>query len=266
MVLKLGILGTGNMAEALISGLGKEQKNITGYDVDAKRLNLMSKKYKIKKVSSIQSLVQTSSIILLAVKPQQMADLLAAIKPHLNQNQLILSIAAGLKIQFYENRLGKNHKIIRLMPNTPALVKLGATAFYTNKKVTQKDKKSAKKIFEAVGEVYEVKKEGLLDGVTGLSGSGPAFVYLFIDSLIKGGMKSGLSHKLAHNLAIQTTLGAAKLLKRSGLIPNELIKKVVSKGGTTEAGLKFLNQKKFGAIVEGCVKKATVRARELSKS
>lgn len=261
--IKLGILGTGNMAEALISGLGKS-KNIVGYDVDSKRLNLMSKKYRITKATSIQNLVKKSEIILLAVKPQQMDNLLKSIQPHLKQNQLMLSIAAGLRVKFYENRLGKDYKIIRLMPNTPVLVKLGATAFYANKKVNRKDKKRAKKIFEAVGEVFEVKKEELLDGVTGLSGSGPAFVYLFIDSLIKGGVGSGLNPNTARGLAIQTLLGATTLFKQSNLTAEELIKKVASKGGTTEAGLKFLNQKKFGAIVQECVKRAKQRAKELT--
>jgi pyrroline-5-carboxylate reductase len=175
-----------------------------------------------------------------------------------------LSIAAGLDLRFFKKILG-DLKIVRLMPNTPALVGLGATAFFAGGRCTASDRRMVRMIFESVGQVFEVPSEKLLDAVTALSGSGPAFVYLFLKSLIDGGTKLGLAPSLARSLAIQTLLGATTLFARSPDSPATLISRVASKGGTTEAGLQVLALKKFETIVDQCLGAAAKRAETLRK-
>ncbi|MBI4412704.1 MAG: pyrroline-5-carboxylate reductase [Deltaproteobacteria bacterium] len=265
--MKVAILGTGNMAEALIAGVLAKKilrpAQIIGFDVSRKRLNFIRKKYRIAASHSAIEAVEKADTILLSVKPRQMKELLDQIRPALSRRHLILSIAAGLDTRFFEKNLGRQYKIIRLMPNTPALVGLGATAYFANRNCGTSDRKRTQTIFSAVGIAFEVKKESLLDAVTGLSGSGPAFVYRFAEALQKGGIKAGLPRHLSQELAVQTVLGAATLLAESGEEPDALVKKVASKGGTTEAGLKFLQRKKFERIVQQCVVAATQRARQL---
>lgn len=265
-MIKLGILGTGNMAEAIVAGLGRSSKKVavTGFDVDRARLKKLAKKYRFRAATNLSEVLQKSDILLLSVKPQQMKELLTEIAPLLSSKHLLLSIAAGLDLRFFEKILG-DAKIVRLMPNTPALVGLGATAFFPNSHCSAKDKRTVNFIFESVGQVVSVPSEGLLDAVTALSGSGPAFVYLFIKALIDGGTKLGLDPSLSRSLAIQTLLGATTLLKQSPDAPAALISRVASKGGTTEAGLKVLAQKKFETIVGQCLEAAHKQAGALRK-
>lgn len=267
--MKLGILGTGNMAEALIAGLTAKKvlrpQQITGYDISTPHLRSLTRKYKIGARKSAREVTQTSDTILLAVKPQQIKGLLSTIRPFLTKKHLILSIAAGIDTTLLEKFLGKKIKIVRIMPNTPALIGLGAAAFYLNKNCSGKDRAQTQKIFRAAGCVLEVKKESLLDGVTGLSGSGPAFVYEFIEAMIAGGQKMGLKKDMARKLALQTVIGAAQMIRHTGSDPKELTARVASKGGTTLAGLKVLKRTKFGSSVQQCIRAATRRARELRK-
>lgn len=265
--MKLGILGTGNMAEAIIAGLSvRKSIRIIGYDVNRKKLQYVRRRYRIKTSSSVKDLMRKADAVLLAVKPQQIASLLNTVQPFIRKKHLILSIAAGIDTRFIEKQLGRGTKIIRLMPNTPAMTGLGATVFYANRFCKKKDKKITKTIFESVGIVEEVKKETLLDAVTGLSGSGPAYLYSFVDAMIEGGKQAGLKSGLATKLAIQTALGAANLLKNTGTRIDRLIAQVISKRGTTEAGLKVLKQRKFKNIVVQCIRATTRRARELRTS
>ncbi len=265
--MKLGIIGTGNMAEALISGMvGKKvlpASHISGFDLNISKLRSIQKKYRIHVTSSLVELIQKNDLILLAVKPQQMGELLDTIKPHLSQKHILLSIAAGLDTHFISKKTGGKIPIIRLMPNTPALIGWGATAFFANKRCSQKQIQFTKKLFEAVGLVIRVKQEELLDAVTALSGSGPAFAYRFIDELAQGGKEGGLDFDTALTLAIQTVAGAALMLAKTGEHPQDLVAKVTSKGGTTLAGLKILQQRKFGVIVRACLQAARKRAKEL---
>lgn len=265
---QLGIFGTGNMAEALIAGITQKKvlrpNQIIGFDTNKTRLQFIQKKYKIKSARSPQEVCGQAQVILLAVKPQQIKELAFQIKPRLKKNQLLLSIAAGIDTKLLEKYLGI-HPIIRLMPNTPAFIGLGATVYYANRLSSSKNRLFVKKLFEAVGLVVEIKQENLLDAVTALSGSGPAFVYSFIEALARGGKQCGLSQEMSLKLAAQTVVGASILLQNSSLSPQELIAKVTSKGGTTLAGLKVLQQKKFSSIVEKCLKAAAKRANELRK-
>lgn len=269
MQIKLGILGTGNMAEALISGLTAKKvisaRDIIGFDIDSQRLEKMRKKYRIQTTDSATRLVSQCNLLLLAVKPQQLSQLLADISGLLTSNHLVLSIAAGVDTRRLLKEIGKPVRLVRLMPNTPALVGLGATAFFVTKSCKNADRQLVNKLFSSVGLVVEVKKEDLLDSVTALSGSGPAFVYLFLKALIDGGTKLGLTSSTSRQLAIQTVLGATTLLDRSAETPEDLIIKVASKGGTTEAGLRTLGEKGFTDAVTECLKAAQKRAHELRK-
>lgn len=270
MKCKLGIIGTGNMAEAIIAGILSKKtmkaRDMTGFDIDKERLRKMKKKYGLKGAESLGILCKTSSVILLAVKPQQMKSLLCELESHLISKHLLLSIAAGLDTKFIEKNAGPHRRIIRLMPNTPAIIGMGTTVFYVNKNCNSRDRRMAIKLFSSVGSITEVKKEEWLDAVTALSGSGPAFVYHFVDHLAKGGKALGLTGDLAFKLAVETTAGASMLLKKSGVLPGKLIEQVASRGGTTMAGLKVLRIKKMGNIVAQTLRAAANRAKELRRS
>lgn len=263
----LGIIGTGNMASALVSGWQRKKmlQSITGFDVDASKLSVFAKKYKVAKAKDLAELARLD-ILLLAVKPQQMPELCAQLRPIVSKKNLLLSIAAGLDLPFFKKNLGDQVRVIRLMPNTPSLLGLGATGLYAGKNCSKKDRLITKALFEAVGTVAEVAEEPLLDIVTALSGSGPAFFYQYVADSIAAGIRLGLDKKTASMLAIQTALGSATMLKNSGLDPAELVKQVTSKGGTTLEGLKILKEKKMASIIQSCLKAASIRAKELRQS
>ncbi len=262
----LAFIGTGNMAEAIISGLVRNKvispSKIIGFDVDRKKLASLSKSYGIRSATNLNN-AANADIVILSVKPQQFADLLPQLQ--LAPHQLVVSIAAGIDTQSITRALGKSIKIARVMPNTPLLVGCGASVYFATKKCSALDKKNVETLFGASGLVMETKKEDELDAVTGLSGSGPAYVYQFIQGLIDGGVAVGIKPDIARKLAIATVTGAAHLLEISSENPDELTKKVASKGGTTEAALKVLAQKKFKSILVACVKEATRKATNLRK-
>ena len=258
--MKIGFIGTGNMAEALIKGLLSKKvfhkKNIIGFDINKKRLTSLKRKYGIQVTTELNQIVSDAHIILLAVKPQQMADALNTLCTQLKTNQLVISIAAGLPLSFYTQRLGKKIKIVRVMPNTPAMVNLGVAAFLATKNCSLTDKKQVTQIFNAVGLCFEVKKESLLDSVTAISGSGPAYVYLFAQAMIQSAIKLKLNPTQSKLMVIQTLLGATSLLQQSNESPQELIKKVASKGGTTEAALLSFSSSHFEAIIDKAIQQA----------
>lgn len=273
--MNLGLIGTGNMAEAMISGLLKKNSRrqstlkaseIFGFDLNPKRLQFIKKKYKIKTTKSITELIKKSNVVILAVKPQNIQLALEEISYSVKKNHLIISIAAGITTRTIEKIIGSHVRLIRVMPNTPALIGKGMSAYYLNKNTKPSDKKVAEKILSSIGNCLELKNEKLLDTVTAISGSGPAYVFTFIDALIKSGLKLGLKEKDAKTLASQTVLGAASLLQESHDKTHELIQKVSSKGGTTEAGLKKLKQEGFYKVIDSCVKAAHKRSKELSQS
>ncbi|OGP10253.1 MAG: pyrroline-5-carboxylate reductase [Deltaproteobacteria bacterium GWA2_45_12] len=267
--MKTGFLGTGNMAEALIAGLIKSKtlkpKEIFGFDLDTTKLKKIQKKYRIQTCNTATELALKSGTLVLSVKPQNMAEALRTIQATINSKHLLVSIAAGLSTDTISLMAGKQIRLVRVMPNTPALVGTGAAGFYANKNCNPKDKKRVQKIFESVGIAVEMKNEDDLDSVTGLSGSGPAYVYAFAEALITGAAECGLDEPTAKKLALQTLMGAAKLMLQSKDTPSELMAKVASKGGTTEAGLKILETQNFRQTVIDCVKAATQRAKELKQ-
>ena len=278
--MKLGFIGSGKMAGALIKGVLKsglcKPADITISDVHAPSAEKLRAETGVTAVLSNAEVVSASDIILLAVKP---GDALAAIQGVTTQQaestmrwarqgggvqsgKLLLSIVAGLSIRSLEQAAGEKLRIIRVMPNTPALVLAGASAFALGTQATEEDAEIAQKIFGVVGVAVRVK-EALLDTVTGLSGSGPAYVYTIIEALADGGVLMGLPRELALQLAAKTVAGAAEMVLQSGLHPAVLRDQVTSPGGTTIAGLEALESGGLRAALIAAVRAATERATAL---
>ncbi|OYW17530.1 MAG: pyrroline-5-carboxylate reductase [Planctomycetales bacterium 12-60-4] len=215
-------------------------------------------------VTGIADLARSSDVIILAVKPQQMASVLVSLQPHLESRHLVVSIAAGVTLKSMSTVLGAAHRLIRVMPNTPCLVGAGASAFALGESATSADAELVQKLVATVGISAQVS-ESLLDAVTGLSGSGPAFVYLFIEALSDGGVRSGLPRDLATRLAAQTVLGAAQMVLTTQQHPGTLKDAVTSPGGTTIAGLHALEQAGVRGGVMDAVTAAWERSCELSR-
>jgi len=199
------------------------------------------------------------------VKPQIMTAVLDEIRPHLIRRHLVVSIAAGIPTARVERELGGRVRVVRAMPNTPALVGAGMTVVVRGAQATMADERRAAALFGGVGAVVRVRDEALMDAVTGLSGSGPAYVYRFAEGLIAGGVAEGLAEPVARQLAYQTLKGAAAMLQETGQSPEELRVMVSSPGGTTLAGLGELDARGFVDAVAGAVGAATRRGRELGR-
>lgn len=252
------------MAEALISRLKGYQVMVA--DVSVQRLVLLRKKYKVKTTRDNSEAFAFGEVVVLAVKPQQMSEVLEELRTlnieHRTQ-KMIISIAAGIPLDYLQKKL-PGYPIIRAMPNNPCLVGYGITALAKGRKVSGKQDEEAKKIFRPVGEVVEVP-EKWMDAVTGLSGSGPAFVYQAIEALIEGGAAAGLTRKVATQLALQTVLGSVLTAILAGKTPDQLTAMVASPGGTTVEGLKLLEQSRFKKILGGAVVAAARKSKAISK-
>ena len=208
--------------------------------------------------------MQGARVLVLAVKPSHVAELLDEIRPFVTPGHLLISIAAGVPIARLEAGLGEGARIIRVMPNTPALVGASASAYALGNAATEADAALAQKIFSAVGVAFQLK-ESLLDAVTGLSGSGPAYVYLMIEALSDGGVAAGLPREVATKLAAQTLLGSAKMVLETGLHPGALKDMVTSPGGTTIEGLHELEKGKVRGVLINAVRAATEKSRKLGQ-
>ncbi len=266
---RLGVIGAGKMGSALVRGILKagvlSADKITASDVDRDLLSTLKKETGVKTTSNNLEVVKSAEIILLALKPDMIRPVLMEVKGHLTQEHLIVSIAAGVPIKAIEEAAGAEMRIIRVMPNTPALIGQGAAAFSPGKKATREDVEDVKAILEAVGLAVELSEKHL-DAVTGLSGSGPAFVFMVIEALADGGVKMGLPRTVAMQLATQTVLGAAKLVLETKKHPGELKDQVASPGGTTIAGIAALEREGLRAALIEAVEAATKRSIELGKS
>jgi pyrroline-5-carboxylate reductase len=266
--MKLGLIGCGKMGGALLRGVIKaglvKPADIAACDKFPEASAALAKEFKgLKNAKSPAEVAAASDIIILAVKPHNMQELLEGLAG--GRARLFLSIAAGLTLKQLEAWLGGNHRVIRSMPNTPALILQGASAFARGSKATEKDAKAAKSILGAVGAVSEVT-ESLLDAVTGLSGSGPAYIYTVIEALADGGVLMGLPRAAALQLAAQTVTGAAQMVLQTGKHPAALRDEVTSPGGTTIAGLEQLEKHGLRNSIIQAVRKATERSKELAKS
>lgn len=265
---KIGVIGFGNLAGALISGALKKRvlrpTQILAVKHRPEKDRDLKKKYRMLFVDDIADVCRLADVILLAVKPQQMKDVLVLLRPYY-RGQLVITVAAGLKTRFYQRYLGKTARVIRVMPNTAAAIGLGASAFFASESVTKADKTLCRDFFGATGFIEEVLNEKLIDAVIAVSGSGIAFVYKYALSVIEGGTKMGLKTRTARDLALKTLVGAAEMLRLTGSEPEELISQVTSKKGTTLAGLAVLEKKGFTRLIQAAMSKAARRAKEISE-
>jgi pyrroline-5-carboxylate reductase len=264
---KIAIIGGGKMGSIIAQGLIAHKiisvKDIIVTDIDAKRLEFLRKTMKLKVSSNNEKAVKGADVIILAVKPQNMAATLGEISSAIDKTKIVISIAAGITTGFIEAALPPGVRVLRVMPNTPALIGEGAAAVAKGSCAKKSDVQLAHIIFNAVGISVEVE-ESLIDAVTGLSGSGPAYCFLIIEALIDAGEQMGLPRDLAAKLAMQTMLGAARLCIESDKQPSELRAMVTSPGGTTVAGLKALEDGKIRATIISAVAAATKRSKELA--
>jgi pyrroline-5-carboxylate reductase len=263
----LGFLGGGNMGEALVRGLTKTgtvpADHVLMSDVRADRLEELKRRYGVVVTTDNLKVVRRADVVILAVKPQILGEVLDEIAPA-TPGKLLISVAAGVATTEIRRHLPPGTRLIRVMPNTPALVLEGATAIARAAGLEPGDLDTARAIFEAVGRIV-VLDEGMMDAVTGLSGSGPAYIALVVEALADGGVRVGLDRQTAMTLAMQTVLGSARLLIDTGMHPGQLKDMVSSPGGTTIAGIHTLESGGLRRTLIDAVERATQRSRELGQ-
>ena len=259
----IGFIGGGNMAEALIKGIVQGGgKDIAVSEPRQERRAYLEKEYGVKTTPDNKEVVRNCNIIVLAVKPQNMDDVTAGISDLISNDKLIVSIAAGITLSYLTARL-KTSKIIRVMPNTPALVQEGMSVLSLCECIQDKEMVLVRDIFMSVGKVL-VLPEKYMDAVTALSGSGPGFIAFFVENMIDSGVIMGLNRDNATELAIQTLIGTAKLLE-TGMPPDRLREMVTSPGGTTAAGIKAFEERGFRDIVAAVIQAAANKSKELGR-
>ncbi len=265
----IGFIGAGNMAETLLSGLISANQSKPGQiicsDVRSKRLDQLKERYGISTTVDNKTVIHDSEIIIYAVKPQIMAEVIKETADALDISKLVISIAAGVPLDAIESLIKKDLRLIRAMPNLCVAVKEGATAIAAGKHAGQEDIDQAMAIFNLVGRCVFLKENYLLDAVTGLSGSGPAYIFMIVDAMADAGVKMGLSRAEAQELSSQTVLGAAKMLLETNLHPAELKDMVTSPGGTAIAGLHTLEKGGLRTTLINAVEAATLRSKELGE-
>lgn len=266
---KLCFLGVGNMGEALVAGLvgsgSAKPENIVCTDIRPDRLEEMKTLYGVATTDSNTDAVTQSEVIIYAVKPQIMAEVLKETAEVLDASKLVISIAAGVPLRAIESLLHKDLRLIRVMPNIAALVKESATALSAGKHARKEDIELAMAIFSSVGKTVYIRENYLMDAVTGLSGSGPAYIFIIVDALADAGVKMGLSRKDAQSLAAQTVMGAAKMLMETREHPGQLKDRVTSPGGTAIAGIHTLEKGGLRTTLINAVEAATLRSKELGQ-
>jgi pyrroline-5-carboxylate reductase len=264
---KIGMIGTGNMGCALIDGLIRSgaalAANIICSDASEQQLAAVGEKYHVATTADNTAVVQAADIVIYAIKPQIMASVLKETAPFLDMTKLVISIAAGVPLAAIEALLNKDLRLIRVMPNVAVAVREGATGVAAGGHATPEDIKLAMAIFDSVGRSIFLKENYLMDAITGLSGSGPAYIFMIVDALADAGVKVGLSRKDALVLASQTILGSAKLLLETKAHPGELKDSVTSPGGTAIAGLHTLEKGGLRTTLINAVEAATNRSKEL---
>lgn len=264
----IGFIGTGNMGEILIASLIKAKfippGQIMAYDVNGERLRSIQKKYGIKKARGNNHLLSQCDPILLCVKPQSMKEVIEEIADSLDSSKLLISIAAGVPLLVIEAYARKQLRMIRVMPNINVFVQEGASAIAPGALATEEDLHLVKTIFDCVGRSITIS-ESLLDAVTGLSGSGPAYIFLIIEALTDAGVLLGMTREQAMTLVIQTMMGSVKLLTHTGEHPALLREKVTSPGGTTAIGLYKLEEGRLRKTLIDAVMAATQKSKELGE-
>lgn len=264
--MKIGFIGSGKMMEALLGSFLNaklvEKGNVWVSDKSSERTEIMKSNFGVNIAENNSEVVKNSEIVFLCVKPQDMDSVLDEIPSSANESQIFVSIAAGVKLEKLKSKL--NSKIVRVMPNTPCLVGEAMSVITFAENVNDENKKVIFDLLNSAGKTLEVKEE-LMDAVTAVSGSGPAFFAYLIDSLAKAGEKEGLSREQALLLAEQTALGTAKLLLEKNISPEELSEMVSSPGGTTIAGREVLEKSDVAEVIQKTVAAAAARSRELGK-
>ena len=262
----IGFIGAGNMAEALIAGLLHTNRlsssQLMASDIDGTRLTRLHQTYKIEMAVTNRGVAERADILVLAVEPQVLEEVLSDIAGVVRDKTLIISVAAGYPIARIAGHLSGATRIVRSMPNTPSLIREGITALAYDERLSENDAAAARTLFESIGKVVRVD-ERALNAVTGLSGSGPAYVYMMIEALADGGVKMGLPRETAQLLAAQTVSGAARMVLESREHPGTLKDRVASPGGTTIAGLHELERGCLRATLISAVEAATQRSSEL---
>lgn len=265
---RIGFIGGGNMAEALIKGLlagAFPAERIMASEPSEVRREHLAEAYGIELTSDNLELICKSEIVVLAIKPQIVAEVLDEIAGGYSEDKLVVSILAGTSCASIEKYFQGAPRVVRVMPNTPALVGEGASAICRGHSASQEDLQQVSKLFEAVGKV-QVIDERQMDAVTGLSGSGPAFIYTVIEALADGGVREGLRRDIAHALAVQTVVGAALMVRETGVHPAILRDQVCSPGGTAIAGISTLEKNGLRTTLMEAVSAAAARSRELGGS
>ena len=266
--MRLGVIGCGNMGSALLRGIVESRflpaRRILAWDTDRRKLRTLSRRLKVRSAGSNGQLARACSVLLLAVKPQQMGGVLKEIRPALGRKSLVISIAAGIPTRWIEKRLGRGVPVVRVMPNTPALVGKGISAVALGHSASRAHGRVAEQILSCVGEVVPLP-ERQLDAVTAVSGSGPAYFFYLMEQMIEAGVKLGLSRSVARRLVFATAAGAAELACQTGKEPGVLRTRVTSKGGTTDAAFKLFRRRRLGTILHEGVRAAARRSRALSE-
>ena len=259
--MRLGIVGFGNMGQAFSICLSKKigKENVVVHDIDAQKRSIAVENG-FPFASDLKFLVDNSDVILIAVKPKDGKEVLEKLKDI--KGKIIVSIMAGVSIEAIENIVGKDKKIVRLMPNIGVAVSSGTIAITDNGKLTEEERKQIEDIFLSCGRLYEID-EKLFDSFTAIAGSSPAFILSFIDALSLAGVREGFPYNQALNIVLDTVLGTVKVLKEFGGNPNEWITKVTSPGGTTIEGIKHLESEGFKGIVMECIEKTSQKAKKL---
>jgi len=257
--MRTGIVGYGNMGAALARAL-KGKSEVLVYDIDpAKREQAVLEGFAVAR--SVHFLARESDVLFIAVKPKEVKEVLEEIADSV-EDRIVVSIAAGVNLEFLDTVLGKKGRVVRLMPSINLLAGRGAIAIAFGDGLGEEEKERVKELLSECGSLYEIP-EHLFDGFTALAGSGPAFVFSFIDALALAGVREGFSYETALKIAVDTVGGSADLLRKFGGNPGEWIVKVTSPGGTTVEGLAYLEKKGFKGIVIGCIRKTSKRAQEL---
>lgn len=261
---RIGFIGGGKMAEAIIAGITEERNEleILVSDIDDKRTLLMEQSYGTRTIESIKDLCEKTEVIIIAVKPQVLQYVIASNKQYFNKRHLVISVAAGISLQALSTML-EDVRLVRAMPNSPALIGLGASAL-AGKNIDEKDKALVDTIFQSVGHTYWMD-EGYFNAVTSLSGSGPAYVYMFIEALIDAGVNQGLPRDIARKLSLDTIIGSARMVERTGKHPGELKDMVTSPGGTTIRAVEVLEECGFRSALSKAISAAVQRSEELGE-
>lgn len=265
---RIGFIGTGNMGKAMIGGIVNSKlvpsSNVFVYDLDDNKLKALKHEFGVETLKSEEEVTTNSDILFIAVKPNIYDLVLEKIKKHITKEKIIVTIAAGKTIESVEAVIGEECKIVRTMPNTPALVNEGMSSLCANKKVSEEELAEIKAIFESFGKA-EILPEYLIESVIGVSGSSPAYTFMYIEALADGAVLAGMARDKAYKFAAQAVLGAAKMVLETGKHPGELKDMVCSPGGTTIEAVRTLEEKGFRSAVIEAMVNCMEKSKEMNK-